>query len=92
MSEQPEAYDAGKPLSMDNAPARAQHAFAMEFRNAFGAQRLVVIASDIWEAMSRGDAYITEKFGSNYPYRLVSAKELDGAVLPAGDAIHEVGQ
>lgn len=63
-----------------------KRAFALEFRNIFGTQRLVVIASDIWVAMSAGDKHIQETFVTDHPFRLTASKEIDGTVLHATGA------
>ena len=61
-------------------------AFALEFRNVFGVKRFVVLALDIWSAMSHAEKHLAETSSNEYPYRLVNAKELDGAVLQADGA------
>ncbi len=58
----------------------SERAFAMEFKNSFGSIRFVVIAPDIWTAMSLAEKQVEES-QPEYPYRLVGAKEIEGTVL-----------
>lgn len=66
-----------------NAQSLEPYAFALEFRNVFGVKRFVVLALDIWRAMSHAEKHLAETSTNEYPYRLVAAKEIDGAVLDA---------
>ncbi len=68
-----------------HAPSVESYAFALEFRNVFGVKRFVVLAPDIWRAMSHAEKLLAETSTNEYPYRLVNAKEIDGAVLDAAN-------
>jgi hypothetical protein len=93
---------ANTPLSIDNAemdnspstsesaaPARPR-AFLIEFKNVWQTVRFVVIATDVWQAMTTAEQEVERAFGaSEYVYRPVLVKEIDAQVLCAPGIVFE---
>lgn len=82
--------------AMDHSPSheRAEHAlpraFLIEFKNVWQTVRFVVIAPDVWQAMTAAEQEIERSFAaSEYAYRPILVKEIDAQVLRAPGVVFE---
>ncbi len=93
---------ANNPLSidnaeMDNSPSTNEsaapalpRAFLIEFKNVWQTVRFVVIAPDVWQAMTTAEREIERAHAaSEYVYRPVVIKEIDAQVLRAPGVVFE---
>lgn len=98
MNNQPLPDDASDEMRADattssetepTSPARSR-AFLIEFKNVWQTTRFVVIAPDVWQAMTAAEQEVERAFGaSEYVYRPVLVKEIDALVLRAPGAVLE---
>ncbi len=96
MNNSPLPDDAGATTSPEpetTTPARPR-AYLIEFKNVWQTIRFVVIAPDVWQAMTTAEQEIERAYGaSEYVYRVILVKEIDAQVLVApGVALEDINQ
>lgn len=77
MSESPTLYETNPP-----ADTPIVRAFVVKFKNAWGETAYIVLAPDAWIAISAAERALTAQHDtSEYPYRMVFAREIEGTVV-----------
>lgn len=70
------------PVDSSPEPAQAVRAFLIKFKNAWGETAYIVLAPDAWIAISAAERALTAQHDtSEYPYRMVFAREIEGTVV-----------
>lgn len=85
MSERPEIYETNAASSENENPTAARpRAYVVKFKNAWEEIAYIVLAPDAWIAISAAERALTAAHNaSEYPYRMVFAREIEGTVVRA---------
>lgn len=79
MSESSAPYETNPP-----AETPIVRAFVVKFKNAWGETAYIVLAPDAWAAISAAERALNAQHdASEYPYRMVFAREIEGTVVRA---------
>jgi len=92
VNNQPLPDDVGASASpaLENLTPARPRGFLIEFKNVWQTVRFVVVAPDVWQAMTTAAQEIERAFGaSEYVYRPVVIKEIDAQVLRAPGVVLE---